>query len=237
MEQTAKKNGFIYVATLHKQYVEAAKNSAFSLKENFPEAHITLFTNKSVVDVECYEIFDNVVTDNVPEDVRGKLWALSRTPYDTTMYIDSDTIINSSEISTCFDVLGDNDIMFTLIRPYNSNLVGFLDDPDFKYHGGVFVYNRKCIRFMKEWWDRWVRGAREWNYPYPNRMKKWDQFYLFYLTKHTNHGLKIGVFPNDARWNYVLGYVKEELGDTEPIITHYTIRTKRHPDWDHPLAN
>lgn len=224
MSSNESKNGFIYVATLRREFLNSAKNSAFSLKEHWPEANVTLFTNDTIVDEECYEIFDQVIIDKVPYDPRAKLWALAHTPYDVTMYIDADTMIEHSDIQKTFEQIYDNDIVFTTIRPYNSNVAGFLDDPDFLYHGGVFLFTKKCIPFMKQWWDLWKKGqAGPWDYHYPLRMRKWDQFYLFYLLKHTNHGLKVGIFSDQARWNFVMGYVKSELRGKDPIITHFTI--------------
>lgn len=225
MNNPQPKNGYLYAATVRKAYVHAAKNSAFSLKECNPNASITLFTTEALVDSECYDIFDNVITKNVPNSRRTKLWALGRTPYDNTMYIDCDTHISHPDISTCFEINNGYDMLFTTVRRYNSNVVGYLDDDYFKYHGGVFLYTKKCIPFMKQWWDLWRRGQEEsWKYTlYPVRMREWDQFYLFYLLKHTNHGLSVGIFPEEIRWNYVLGYMKEELQGKDPIITHYTI--------------
>ena len=140
-------------------------------------------------------------------------------------------MVVSEEIQTIFDQLKDYDIIFTKIRPYNSNPKGYLDDPRYQYHGGVFVYrkNSNTIRFMEQWWDRWV-NARPVNvfkdhYPdYPIKMKEWDQFYLFYLIHVTQHGLSIGFFENDARWNFVRGYLRSELNNLPPIIEHYTIK-------------
>lgn len=217
-------NGVVYAASIDKKFTLAAKNSVFSLKEHFPSVNATLYVHADVVDQECYELFDNVVVDNVPNDARAKLWALSQTPYDTTLYLDADTVIVDDEITTVFDQLDDQDIIFTLIRPYNSNPKGYLDDPRYKYHGGVFLYNRNCIKFMKQWWDRWCKGTQgAWNYEFPERMRNWDQFYLFYLINYTNHNLKIGTFPEDARWNFVSGYTNDELNGKSPIIQHYTI--------------
>jgi hypothetical protein len=38
--------GFVYIASISEAYYNAAVKSAISLKDNFPEANITLFTHE-----------------------------------------------------------------------------------------------------------------------------------------------------------------------------------------------
>lgn len=223
--------GFVVIATVHKKILLSAINLAESIREYWPDANITLFTTQDLVAGADTSAFTSVVTKDVPHDRRAKLWALSKTPYNTTAYLDADTLCVSSEIRNIFDQLGNDDIIFTKIRPYNSNPKGFIEDPEYIRHGGVFVYNSKpdTIAFMQRWWDLWstTRSADVFNttYPeYPAKMKEWDQFYLFYLVKHTDHKLKLGFFKEDARWNFVTGYQRSELCGKPPIIEHYTIK-------------
>jgi hypothetical protein len=220
--------GFIYGVGAQDSFLKAAKMSALSVKDHYPEANITLCAPPRMVDAECKEIFDNIISnEHTPDSIRTKLWALARTPYDLTMYLDADTQCMSEEISTVWDQIEDHDIMFTKIRLYNSNPRGVVDDPDYQYHGGVFLYNRKCIPMMAEWWDRWQRGQTEWDYPYTANFRHWDQFYLYYILKFTDHGLNVGVFKDDARWNNVAGYLSFELQGKPEIIRHCTIGRKK----------
>lgn len=216
--------GFIYGVGGNDVYVKSAKLSAESLRDYYPDAQITLVAPPRMVDSECRRIFNNIISDDrTPDCSRTKLWALTKTPYDTTMYLDADTIVESEEVQQCWDQLGTHDILFTLIRKYNSNPRGFVNDVEYKYHGGVFLYNRNCIKLMSEWWDRWSRGQTEWEYSYTPNFRHWDQFYLYYILKYTKHGLDVGVFQEDARWNFVNGYLMFELGGKPPIIRHQTI--------------
>ncbi len=219
-------NGFIYGVGANTVFMKSAKLSAASLRDYYPDANITLCAPERMVDYECKELFDHIVTGpHVPDCQRTKLWALSKTPYDLTMYLDADTMVESTEISTVWDQIEDNDMVFTLIRNYNSNPKGVVksDVYNYKYHGGVFLYNRKAIPLTVEWWDRWERGQTRWEYDYPSHLGDWDQFYLYYILNYTNHGLNIGVFKDDARWNYVSGYMRFELAGKAPIITHSTV--------------
>lgn len=229
--QEQQNNGFVIVATIHKQYLTSAIILAESIRDYLPDANITLYTTSNLIDNVSAEVFTTIVTEGVPNDRRAKLWALSRTPYDITVYLDADTVVVNEEIQTIFEQLGAYDMIFTKIRPYNSNPKGFLEDPRYTHHGGVFVYRKTpmTIDFMEQWWWRWnnTRTAVEFkkHYPtFPEKMKEWDQFYLFYLIHETQHGLNIGFFEDDARWNFVRGYLRSELNGKSPIIEHYTIK-------------
>lgn len=224
---TALTKGFIYGVGANSIFLKTAKMSAYTLRDHYPEANITLVAPARMIDDECRELFDNIICDEyVPDSVRTKLWALSKTPYDLTMYLDADTLIMSEEIASCFDQLGENDILFTRIRLYNSNPKGIVPSKDYQYHGGVFLYNRKCIPMMVEWWDRWQQGNANWDYEYNIELRSWDQFYLYYILKYTDHGLKVGFFEDDARWNFVVGYLRSELNGKSEIIRHCTINPR-----------
>ena len=71
-------NGYLYVASVNKSYYYAAKKSAESLLDFYPEAKITLATHEFWVEEEDYEIFDTIITEDVPKNIRAKLWALSK---------------------------------------------------------------------------------------------------------------------------------------------------------------
>jgi hypothetical protein len=222
--QSQPTKGFIYGVGGHDVFLKSAKVSAESLRDHYPDAQITLVAPPRMVDDACRQIFNTIISDDrTPDSTRTKLWALTKTPYDVTMYLDADTMVVDDEIQQCWDQLGSNDIIFTLIRKYNSNPRGYVDSPDYKYHGGVFMYNRNCIKMMSEWWDRWSRGQTNWDYEYTTNFRHWDQFYLYYILKYTKHGLNVGTFQEDARWNFVNGYLMFELGGKPPIIRHQTL--------------
>lgn len=220
--------GFVYVASVNKAYYNAAKKSAESLLEFYPEANITLFTHAEWVEESDYSIFQHIVTDNFPNHIRAKLWALSQTPYDLTLYIDCDTMIQDEDIANVFDYIGDHDILFTRNRPYNSKITKLSDSEEMIYHCGLFLYrnNEQTKKLLDAWYLGYIKqNEPDWDSsPYPNQVKKWDTFTMWYLLNKTEHQVKTGEFPQpDARWNYVIGYKEEELQGTDIVIFHYTI--------------
>ena len=54
--------GFVYVASLSSIFITAARYSASSLKDHWPEANITLFTHPRWVVQSDYLLFDQIIT-------------------------------------------------------------------------------------------------------------------------------------------------------------------------------
>ena len=226
-----KSNGFVYVASVNKAFYQAALQSARSLLDFFPEAKITLFTHEPWVCDEAREIFDQIITDGVPNHIRAKLWALSKSPYDITLYVDCDTLINSEEISGVFDLLGDNDILFTRNRPYNAKITKLSETEEMIYHCGLFLYRTETTKDLMDSWYRWYLEQNDprWDpSPYPEQVRKWDTFTMWNLLTNGNFNVIVGEFPQpDAKWNFVTGYKQGELMGEEAVILHYTISQER----------
>ncbi len=222
-------NGFVYVASLRRGYYRAAKNSALSLLDYWPEAKITLFTHPEWVEPGDEEIFENIITDGVPYHKRAKLWALDKTPYDLTVYMDCDTEVQHEDIQKIFDQIPDDvDVLFTANRPYNAALTKLSDTEEMTEHCGLFVYrnNPQTLKLMGAWWGEYCKQ----NEPgfdrqhYPVDALQWDTFTMWRLLTYGNMGVKTGRFPDpDARWNFVVGYKEEELQGQEIVIYHYTL--------------
>jgi hypothetical protein len=226
-----KSNGFVYVASVNKAFYQAALQSARSLLDFFPEAKITLFTHEPWVCDEAREIFDHIITDGVPNHIRAKLWALAKSPYDTTLYVDCDTLINSEEISGVFDLLGDNDILFTRNRPYNAKITKLSETEEMIYHCGLFLYRTETTKDLMDSWYMWYLEQNDprWDpSPYPEQVRKWDTFTMWNLLTNGNFNVIVGEFPQpDAKWNFVTGYKQDELMGEEAVIQHYTISNER----------
>ena len=230
--QQQQNNGFLIVASLSKFYYVSAINLANSILDFYPEAKITLCTEPELFEEQHRELFD-VVDLTAPHHMRAKLYALPRTTYDITAYIDADCEVQHEDISKMFDQIGDADIMLTKIRKYAAADVRISDTEIMTWHCGVFLYNNKdtTLAFMEDWWKEYVYqwDVKEWPWKdHREEMRPWDQytFYRLYTSKK-DETLKLEVFPGqDARWNFCHIYKPQECIDP-PIIFHYTLQKDR----------
>tara|TARA_R110000782_G_scaffold75375_7_gene150370 strand:+ start:126 stop:887 length:762 start_codon:yes stop_codon:yes gene_type:complete len=230
-KQVQQNNGFLIVATVSKAYYVAAINLVNSILDFYPEAKITLFTEPELFDEQHRKLFD-VVDLSAPHHKRAKLFALPKTSYDITAYIDADCEVRDEEISNIFDQLGKNDIVLTKIRAYSGADLVISDTETMYWHCGVFVYNnkKKTLQMMQDWWTEYdlQLSCTEWLWPqHSESMRLWDQytFYRLYTSKKYKT-VKIDVFPGeDARWNYVFNYKPEEI-TKDPIIFHYSLSSQ-----------
>lgn len=230
------KTGFVYVASLSEAYYKAAVRSAISLRDHFPEANITLFTHKTFFKECDRKLFDQIVL-NIPVHNRAKMWGMARSPYDKTLYLDSDTEIRSDRIKDVFDIL-DKDIMFTKIIPHVSSTRYIDEHNNLEYHGGVILYNNRSLTvdLIRNWYDNYFEqiNIKDWNNSkyaqYNYKMQPWDQFTIWYLLRQDKYkDIKHSFFPDGGHeYNYI--YLLEsdsELNapyrDLEQIVYHYTI--------------
>ena len=220
--------GFLYAASVEKKFLTGAIYSATSLKDYYPKAHVTLFTHKEWVTDDLYNTFDHIVTEDVPNNARAKLWALSRTPYKHTVYLDSDTEILHEDISTIFDYHTKGiDLMITKIRPYSGKISEF-PGGNLTDHCGMFMYrsNKRTIEFMNQWYQLWLKqSTREWNWDtelYPEELRSWDQWTYWWLQNQTKYSIKRAYLQDDARWNFINTY-KEDETDKPIVVYHHTL--------------
>jgi hypothetical protein len=222
------KKGFVIVASLKSSFLSSSVLCAQSLKDYFPQAHVTLFTETDWIYERLHDDFDNVI-GGAPHSNRAKLWALDKTPYDLTVYLDADMEIMSSEIETVFDQIdSETDIIMTKIRPYNAKITKF-PGGELTDHCGFFMYksNPKTLEFVRQWWSLFQKQqSKEWQWDtalYPEELRQWDQWAYWWLQNRTEYAIMRKYFDEDARWNFVNGYLKSET--TKPVIIyHHTVR-------------
>lgn len=226
-------NGFLLVASVSEDYVRSANYAAGSIKDFYPESHITLFVPASLERFVDKTVFDIVVTEDVPDHVRTKLYALSRTPYtNLTVYVDADMECMHDDVRKIWDEMPDDcDILITKIRPYNGKIARWATG-EMIHHGGFFMYrsNQKTIDFMSRWWtDYAIQRSEPWPYDenqIPKTLQPWDQFTFWKLLNIDKLDVNVGIFNDDARWNFVNGYYLTE--NKQPIVFyHHTIPSRR----------
>jgi hypothetical protein len=227
--------GVILVASLSKAYYASAVRCAVSIKDYSPNTNITLFTHASFIKERDVQLFDKIITE-IPIHIRAKLWALPKSPYDLTLYMDSDMEVFDAEFDSIFSKMKDDwDMAFTHIRPHVSKDVMVTKRDKLKYHGGFFLYrkNEKTQPILDSWWPEYVSQLHSSKWPfkdqYSERMRPWDQFTLWRLLKQ-NPDVKVGRFDNtkDYRWNYIHLYDQNGIDESgtqglNPVIYHHTL--------------
>ena len=236
-QQAHNMDGFVYVASQSRAFYKAAVNSAISLRDFYPEANITLFTHPEFMEDRDHRFFNNIHLD-IPYNIRSKMFGMSRTPYEKTLYLDADTEIRSDKIKNVFDILSDNDIMFTKILPHVSKDADIDAKYKLEYHGGIILYNNNklTLELMSSWYKLYQYQRKcVWKdsifSSFSKKMSPWDQFTMWYLLfKDTYFSeIKHDFFPNGGHdYNFIhllelnmksnIPYQK-----LEQIIYHYTI--------------
>lgn len=141
-------NGILFIASGKEKINEAIK-SAESIR-NYNELSISLITNRKV---ESRSI-DNVIKLQETEDILSdKVFNIHRSPYDRTLYLDTDTLVKGS-IYDIFSILNNFDIAVTHapIREYKpySKSYPFEDLPMTfpEFNGGVIAF-RDCNKIYE----------------------------------------------------------------------------------------
>lgn len=235
-----KSKGYLIVASNKESFYSFAINLGESITDYYPEAKITIVTEERFLDGREKQ-FDNVILCD--SHYRAKLWGMTQTPYDLTMYVDADMACTHEDISLAFDEIKDNDLVFTPIT--EETLYCFQDSKfpkgQFELNGGVCLYdttNPLVKEFMNDWWEIYCKQFNdEWwptdengdfdlvNYGDRRSMKWWDQFTLWYLTHEVKKykDLKIGIFDDWARWNYYVRYDSAKKHNKGPVVLeHYS---------------
>ena len=228
--------GFIYVATRDVLYYELALISCQTLRDYWPDAHVTLFTHENFVDQEGKDLFDTVIV-NIPIHARTKMWAMARTPYKSrTIYIDADSMIRHRDIKKMHSLLDDCDLFCGSNLLYTvGNLKWAYIDKERKYepiyHGSMWGYHttEANLDFMQTWYDEYLEQRKgKWKHE-DFAYREWQQFDMFTLWAMTV-GSRIGMFPQysrfnnlqidilSRRWNTTGQDLPEDL-DGPPVIT------------------
>lgn len=235
--------GFVIVASRNSNFYSYATNLAESIRDFYPDANITLFTEDRFLDSRA-DVFDNVM----PCDghYRAKLQGMAETPYDITMYVDADMDCEHEDIITVWDELKDYDMVFHELTREREK---FYAIREFQYDGGMEQYSlcggvclyRSCnplVReFMYDWNDLYRKQfdnawrpegfePEQWE----RDLKHFDQTTLWWLTEKEPKykDLKIGIFEDDIRWNYFTQYAYGYGGEMKsksgkpPILRHFS---------------
>jgi len=155
MKANTHNKGALYIA-FGEKYVEQAQNSAKSLKRS-SNFDITLFSDREPED----NIFDKVHIFE-PTHNRAKVDLLLKSPYENTLYLDSDTLI-VSDLGEIFEILEKFDIVAThdlsrkrsqwaeRISEYKKIPYGFPE-----INGGILAFTKSpsAVNLLSNWTEK-----------------------------------------------------------------------------------
>lgn len=146
--------GVIYVATGEK-YVDEARVSAASLKDNMPNIHVTLFSDK---DAQGNHFDEIVLVENPQYGMADKILSIQRSPFERTLYLDADTYI-CDDISELFPLLDRFDIAATHKgRRFWFPAEGVPESfPEF--NGGIILFKNSPL--VRDLFADWYRRFRQ----------------------------------------------------------------------------
>lgn len=236
--------GYLIVASRRINYYQAGIMLAQSIKDYYPDAKICLVTEERFCDGR-ESIAEHLIFCGGGR--REKLWALSQTPFDITMYLDADMDCVHEDISKAFDELGERDLVFTdLPRKFswlwNGWSFGKDDEYNLKICGAVVLYDirKPQVReFLEDWYSLYLAQQEEWwpekadgtpDYEtYPRSFRKWDQFTIWWMTEKSDKykDLNVGFFKEPLRWNFWLYLECREETQDPVVLKHYSARMKK----------
>lgn len=157
--------GVLYVATRHDLFLEEAVISADSVRQHYPRCSISLFTDRPSHRLCSLGPFDRVesvegVSWNAPSwslGVLNRLKCLVHTPYDHTLYLDTDTTVVSDEIATLFRLTESFDVGMAETSVDDSFSRQFFGRPLF--NSGVVIYRRNA-RTLR-WLEKWIHQSED----------------------------------------------------------------------------
>ena len=92
-------------------------------------------------------------------------------------------------------------------------------------------YDLTIEQYEGRWWPKDKDGKEDLK-NYPASFKRWDQFSLWWLVnKEPKYkDLKVGIFNDDARWNFYNGY-RHDHNKGPIVIRHYSSAAAKKKQW------
>lgn len=140
--------GVVYVATGEKCLNEA-RASAWSLRENSPGIHVTLFTDADI-QADCFDAVR--IMDKVESGPLNKIRYIANSPYRKSLYLDSDTYI-CQDISDLFLILDRFDLAAAHAPIRKTLNIAEIPAAFPEFNAGVILYrmSEPVIWFLDDW--------------------------------------------------------------------------------------
>lgn len=157
-------NGFLYIITGAQKYFDEALLSVRSIKAQHSDAHITVISDVQAIsshNPELPALVDNWMYrpvsdyDNWSTALVYKVKYLTSTPYENTVFLDTDTYI-AGQVDTLFRFLDTYDMAIAEAHTERTPIY----DVDGQFYKGYYAYNTGVIAYkrnqrMNELLDRW----------------------------------------------------------------------------------
>ncbi len=140
--------GILYIST-GDEFIEESIRSVKLLRKSMPEANVTLLCDKEISN----ELFDRIIRiDDPAYGFEDQILNLEKSPYDRTIYLDSDTYITDN-IKELFQLLDSFDIGLAQTATREAWEVSGVPDCFPEYNSGVMVYknNDNFEEFLSLW--------------------------------------------------------------------------------------
>tara|TARA_B100001093_G_C26813225_1_gene1008455 strand:+ start:399 stop:1121 length:723 start_codon:yes stop_codon:yes gene_type:complete len=233
-------NGVIYSCVGGIRFLQEAIESAKSVKKLSPSLKISLFHGYSSIELKKKDlsVFDDikkiVIDDNLPSRFSGnmkgflsKLSAIKNTPYDNTLFLDTDTIL-CKPIHSLFKLLDKFDIAIApgpmTQRPTNdADVLSELPMEFPELNTGVILYrnNQKMKLFIREWEDTFLNNKKG---LYRQHGKGGEQVSLRYLL-WANEQIRMYILSTQGMpnmFNFRWGPKSKEFNFKNQIVIHHT---------------
>ena len=194
------KRGILYIAT-GEDYIEEAKYSADSVREQMPEIPIALATDNKIINADIFDLI--VRLDELYEDYGAGTIPADLSPFEKTLRLDTDTYLCES-VNEIFDILDNFDVTLTY-SPAKRRVPG-VPEPWVEYNGGVIGYS--STDGAKEFLTLWNKLYEEWrekhnqpnNQPSLTKSLYRTDVQFFTLPKEYNCRVpRFGYIANDAK--------------------------------------
>jgi hypothetical protein len=174
----SKSKGILYIA-FGDSFTREGVMSYLSLRRHMPNINVCFMTDRTDL-LELHKNEDsNLIVEKIqPRHIRSKVDFVSKTPFDKTLYLDSDTFV-VRDLSDVFESLDRFDVAlthdFARKRKKYADIIPEYDQIPYSFsevNGGVFAYakNERTEKFLNLW--------NHYFYKYFNQTNGWDQVSL-----------------------------------------------------------
>ncbi len=149
--------GVLYIA-VGEDYIEEANKSVEILKNEMPDTHVTLITDEERLAANQFD--DIKIIDDSAKNMSNKINHLQRTPYDRTVFFDTDIYVDQ-DFSELFNLLDEFDIALAHETARFQEMLEDVPRSFSTFNTGVIVYrnNSGFRELLSRWREIYLERA------------------------------------------------------------------------------